>query len=182
MSNYCSPLTKKILLRGDKVSDSLCESTWSHTKLNSFCHMCIKMPHVLYQLIFLSVMTSGVPRSWLDSGVFVGEGADRPHSVYPQTRAPLKAGGKLHLGQRLLKPWWLLTVIFSRVHSLRGLPVVRLGASSHPLKQTNCAHKPHSMVSLCLGSVFVHVWVKEVRKQDWGVGEGETTPIVRRCL
>lgn len=56
---------------------------------------------------------------------------------------------------------------FSSVHSLQGPAMY-------------CADKSCWMVSLCSGSMFVHVWVRDVRKQDGGAGDREALPIVRR--
>lgn len=100
------------------------------------------------------------------------QGAVRPHAVYPQTRAPLRARGKPGLCQKLIKPWWLLTAISQQHTARRGLPVVRSGASSCPLMHINCAHKSWWMVSLCSGSVFVQVWAGDVRKQNQDAGDG----------
>jgi len=140
-----------------------------------FCTLAINKSHLFQQFIFLGVMSNCVLWCWLDRwGVWAtpGEavrervpGCRLSSSYLPTDQSPSKGLGEALMGQRLLKPWWLLTVISSWVHSLQGLPAVRSGAWFCPLKHTNCAHKSCSIVSLCSGSVFMHMWRREVRKQ-----------------
>lgn len=141
-------------------------------------------------------MTGGVLWRWLDcSGVWATPGEAvreqervpgcRPSSLcLPMDQSPSKGQGEAAAGPGAIKAMMAFDSNFFMSPQPQALPVVRSGASSCPLKHTNCAHKSHSMVSLCSGSVFVHVWVREVRKQDWGVGWGsggeEALPIVRR--
>lgn len=92
----------------------------------------------------------------------------RPSSRYLHThQSPSKGQGEATTGPEANKTLMAFDSNFSSVHSPQGPAMY-------------CAHKSCWMVSLCSGSMFVHVRVREVRKQDGGAGDREALPIVRR--
>lgn len=120
---------------------------------------------------------------WVRAEQRRSQGAGRPRAIYPQTRAPLGQRGKPLLGQRLLKPRWLLTVISSWVCSPQ--PASRaIGCLLLPIKTHKCVPAAHAQWYLCACRVCLCIWeweewrsrVKESEMRrfcQWWEGSGD---------